>query len=84
MIGILYDVNNKILSSDSIYIVDVVMGLKFNNYNISMTEIVVTTILLGFDKKKSIFSEKCCWFKFNNLGQALVMALKFLSVWQNG
>ena len=45
MIGILYDVNNKILSSDSIYIVDVVMWLKFDNYNISMTEIVVTTSL---------------------------------------
>ena len=39
-----HDVNNKILSRDSNYIVDVVMWPKFGNSSISMRE-VITSIL---------------------------------------
>ena len=38
-------VTNKILSSDSYYIVDVVMWLKFGNSNISIREVTITSIL---------------------------------------
>ena len=37
---------------------------------------ITTTILKGFDQKKTFF-EGCTWFKFNNLGVALGIALKF-------
>ena len=39
------DVTNKILSRDSNYIVDVVMWPKFGNSNISMREVIITSIL---------------------------------------
>ena len=38
--------------------------------------VIITPILEGFDQKKQLF-EGCFWFKFNNLGLALGMALKF-------
>ena len=41
-----------------------------------MREVIITPILEGFDQKKRFF-EGCFWFKFNNLGLALGMALKF-------
>ena len=44
------DVINKILSLDSNYITDVVMGPKFDNFSIS-----TTSILLGFDQKNQYF-----------------------------
>ena len=53
------------------------MWPKFGNSNISMREVIITSILWGFDQKKPLFFEGCSWFKFNNLGMALVMALKF-------
>ena len=40
-----------------------------------MREVIVTSILKRFDKKKQFF-EGYFWFKFNNLGLALGMALK--------
>ena len=41
-----YDVINKVLSRDSLnYIVDVVMSTKFRNSNISMREVIITSIL---------------------------------------
>ena len=40
-----YDIINKIFSSDSNYIVDVVMWPKFGNSNISMREIIITSNL---------------------------------------
>ena len=40
-----YDVTNKILSSDSNYIVDVAMGPKFGNSSISIREVITTPIL---------------------------------------
>ena len=41
-----------------------------------MTEVITTSILQGFELKNSFF-EEWPWFKFNNLGLALGMALKF-------
>ena len=41
-----------------------------------MREVIITPILEGSDQKKRFF-EGCFWFKFNNLGLALGMALKF-------
>ena len=49
------DVINKILSPDSNYIVDVVVWLKFVNSSISMREVIITSILYGFDQKNQIF-----------------------------
>ena len=40
-----YDVIDKIFSSDSNYIVDVVMWPKFGNSRISMREVAVTSFL---------------------------------------
>ena len=38
-----HDTTNKILSRDSIYIVDVVVWAKFGNSSISMREIIITS-----------------------------------------
>ena len=40
-----HDVTSKILSRDSNYTVDVVMWPKFGNFNISMREVIITSIL---------------------------------------
>ena len=61
-----YDATNKILPRDSSYIVDVVMWSKFGKSSISMKEVIIIVVF-----------EECSWFKFNNLGQPLSMALKF-------
>ena len=68
-----YDVTNKFLSRDSNYIVDVV---KWPKFSISMRKVIITSILQGFDKKNRFFVG-WSWFKFNNLGLALVTNLKF-------
>ena len=60
-----YDVTNKILSSDSNYIVDAVMWPKFGNQSISMREVIIISILWRFDQKNRFF-EGWSWFKFNN------------------
>ena len=39
------DVNNKIYSRDSNYIVDVVMWPKFGNSSNSMREVIITSVL---------------------------------------
>ena len=49
---------------------------EFGNSSISMREVIITLILQGFDQKKQFF-EGCSRFKFNKLGLALSMALKF-------
>ena len=41
-----------------------------------MREVIITSILEGFDQKKKYFCG-VFWFKFNNLGLAIGMALKF-------
>ena len=70
VINSVYDVTNKILSHDSIYIVDVVMWPKFGNTSVCIREVIITSILLGFDQKNRFF-EEWSWFKVNNLGLAL-------------
>ena len=40
-----YDVTNKVLSRESNYTVDMVMWPKFGNSNISMREVIITSIL---------------------------------------
>ena len=49
------NVTNKILSHNSNYIVDVVMWRKFGNSSVSMKEVIITSILKGFDQKKQGF-----------------------------
>ena len=49
-----HDVTNKILLRNSNHIVDAVMWPKFDNSSISMREVIITTILQGFDQKKPI------------------------------
>ena len=49
------DVTNKISSCDSNYTVDLVMSARFGNSSISMREVITTSILLGFDQKKTLF-----------------------------
>ena len=44
-----------------------------------MREVIITSILKGFDQKNHFF-EEWSWFKFNNLGLALGMAFKFYSI----
>ena len=39
-----YDVINKILSRDSNYVVDVAMWPKFDNFSISIREVITTSI----------------------------------------
>ena len=68
-----YDVASNILLSDSNYVVDAVLSPKFGN---SMREVIIRSFLFGFDQKKNAFFEGWSWFKFNNLGLALDMALK--------
>ena len=77
-ISFVHDLTNKILSCDSNYIVDVVMwqGDQSLITSIFMSEVIITWILWGFGQKKQFF-EGCSWFKFNNLGLALLMTLKF-------
>ena len=48
----------------------------FGNFGTSMREVTITSILKGFDQKNHFF-ESWPWFKFNNLGLALGMTLKF-------
>ena len=49
------DITNKILSRDSNYIVDVVTWPKFDNSSISMREVIIISILQGFDQKNHPF-----------------------------
>ena len=41
-----------------------------------MSEVIITLSLKGFDQKNHFF-EEWSWFRFNNLGLTLGMALKF-------
>ena len=49
------DVTNKILSRDSSYIVDVVLWPKLIKSVISIREVIITSILYGFDDKNHFF-----------------------------
>ena len=50
-----HDVNNKILLLKSNYVVDVAMWPNFGYCNISMREVIVISILKGFDQKNQFF-----------------------------
>ena len=50
-----HDVTHKILPYDSNYIVDVVILPKFGNSSISMREVIITSILQGFEQKNQLF-----------------------------
>ena len=78
-----YDVNNKILSHDSNYIMDVVMWSRFGNSGICIREVIITSVLQGFDQKNRFF-ERWSSFKFNNLGLALGTNLKFYTSLSKG
>ena len=71
-----HDITNKVLSCDSHYLVDVVMSPKFGNSSFSIREVIIISILSGFDQKNCFF-EGWSWFKFNNLGLALGTNFKF-------
>ena len=58
-----YNVTNKILSRDPNNIIDVVMWPKFGNSSISVGEVIIASILWGFDQNKHFF-EGWSWFKF--------------------
>ena len=66
----------KILLRDSIYIVNVVMWPKFGNSNTFIRKFIITSILWRFEKKNYFFV-RFSWFKFNNLGLAIGIALTF-------
>ena len=47
--------HQKFLSRDLKYIVDVVMWPKFGNSSISVREVIIISILQGFDQKNRLF-----------------------------
>ena len=65
----------KILPGDSYCIADVAMWAKFGNSSVPAREAIITLSIWEFDQKNTL-SEGWSWFKFNNLGLALGMALK--------
>ena len=82
--------NQQTSISESNYIVDVVMWPKFGNHSISMREVIISSILWGFDDERSYhnlnfmriwpeknnFSKGYSWLKFNNFGLAISMTSK--------
>ena len=52
-----YDVTNKILSSESNHIVDVIMWPKFGNSSLTRRKVITTSSLYGFDQKNHFFGE---------------------------
>ena len=55
-----------------------VMWPKLDNFSFSLRNVVITSLLKGFDQKNLFFFfEGWFWFKFNNLELTLGMALKF-------
>ena len=77
------DVTNKFLLHDSNYIVDVVTWSKFGYSSIRIREVIITSILKGFDQKNRFF-DRWSRFKFNNLGLALGTNLKFYTSLSKG
>ena len=61
---------------ESNYIVDMVIWPKFGNSSTSMREVIITSMLQGFDQKNDFF-EGWSWFEFYNLRLAQGMTLKF-------
>ena len=50
-----HDVTNKILSPNSNSTVDVAMWPKFGNSSLYMREVIITSILQGFDQENHAF-----------------------------
>ena len=71
-----YGITNKIPSSDSNGIVDEARWPKFNNYSISMKEVITTSIFEAFWTEKHAIFKGAGWFKHNNLELALCMSFK--------
>ena len=71
-----YDVTNKTLSPDLSYIIDALIWPKFGNSSISIGEVIITSLLQGFDEKSRFF-EGWSWFKFINLRLVLGTAFRF-------
>ena len=46
-----HDITNKILSHGSNYTVDMFVCPKFGNFSIFMKEVIITSILSGFEQK---------------------------------
>ena len=63
------------MKCDSNDIADMVMWPKFGYSFISIREVIITTMVWGFDQKKPFF-EGCACMKFNHLALALGMTLK--------
>ena len=53
------------------------MWPKFDNSNICMREVIMTSVLFKNLNGKTNFFEGCSWFKVNNLGQTLGMGVNF-------
>ena len=51
------------------------MRPKFRNSNISMRQVIITSIYKDLTRKP-FFGRGWSWFKFNKLGETLGMALK--------
>ena len=66
----------KFLPHYSIYVIDVVMWPRFCSSSICIREVIIASILKGFDQKNA-FLEGWSWFKINNVGLALGKNLKF-------
>ena len=73
----IHDVNNKILSRESNYIVDVVIWPKFGNYRNSMREKLPQQQFYKDLTRKYNFMEQCVRFKFNDLRLTLGITLNF-------
>ena len=57
-----HDVTNKNLSCDSNYNVDAIMWTKLGNSSTSIREVIITSIIKGFNQMNQIF-ERWSWFK---------------------
>ena len=55
VINSVHEVTNKILSDESGYIVDVFMWPKFGNFNISMREVIITSVFIRIWPEKPHF-----------------------------
>ena len=55
VIYFVYDVTSKILSHESNYILDVVMWPNFGNSSTCIRQVIITSILVGFDQKNCLF-----------------------------
>ena len=75
VINFINDATNIILSSSSIYIVDVVMWPNFGYSSIFMVVVIISQILVGFDQKTNF--EGWPSLKFTNLRLIISMVLKF-------